>query len=135
MQRTSISTSFIGTKSSNESDMSNKKYSKGLIPDVGKHCEQLINDFFNFCEGNLEEVKVITELRDISEPMPPKLEQIGKMLNRCKKVWYDYCDFVRAPRMTRDLFINRVKKQWLALEKSQKSQIPTKSRSRGKESL
>lgn len=110
--------------------MSNKKkYSKGVIANVGQHCTQLVDDFFNFCDGKLDKVKVITELRDISEPMPPELEQMGKMLNRCKKVWNDYCDFMAAPQMTRQLFINRVKKQWLSLEKSHKTKIPTMARS------
>lgn len=107
--------------------MSNKSKYKNINNNIGAHCQTLIDDFFNFVDGRIEEVKTITEFRDIAEPMPPKLEQIRKMLARCDRVWKDYCKFMLLPRETNSLFINRVKKKWLALEKQQ-NQIPTHKR-------
>lgn len=111
--------------------MSNKKRSKHIIADIGAHCQTLVDDFFNFTEGNIDDVKVITELRDIREPMPPQVEQIRKMLARCDRVWKEYCDFTAAPRETRKLFINRVKKIWLSLENKQAHKIPVRKRGEG----
>lgn len=99
--------------------MVNKVTKKHVINNIGNYCQQLINDFFNFAEGNLAEIRVITEFRDISEPMPPKPEQLGKMLARLNRVWEDYCDTVRLPRESKTLFMNKVKKRWQLLEKTQ----------------
>lgn len=98
--------------------MSNKKI-KSMNNDIGKHCQSLIDDFFHFCDGELDKVKIIDELRDISDPMPPSVEQAGKMLARCNKAWNDYCGFMLLPRECKKLLINRVKKKWLSLEKQQ----------------
>ena len=106
--------------------MSNKSKYKNVNNHVGEHCQTLIDDFFNFVGGWIEEVRIITELRDISEPMPPQLEQIRKMLARCNKAWKDYCGFMMLPKESNMLFINRVKKKWLELEKQ--SQIPMRKR-------
>ena len=105
--------------------MSNKRLSKNVFNHVGNHCQLLVDDFFHFCEGELDQVTIITELRDISEPMPPKLEQIQKMLARCDKAWKDYCKFMQLPSESNKLFINRVKTKWLALEKQQ---LPVRKR-------
>jgi hypothetical protein len=107
--------------------MSNKSKYRNINNHIGEHCQTLVDDFFNFVDGNIQEVRIITELRDISEPMPPQLEQIRKMLARCNKVWKDYCGFMMLPRESNVLFINRVKKKWLTLEKQQ-SQIPMRKR-------
>lgn len=100
--------------------MSNKKI-KSMNNDIGKHCQSLIDDFFHFCDGELDKVKIIDELRDISDPMPPSVEQAGKMLARCNKAWNDYCGFMLLPRECKKLFINRVKKNG-CLSKSNKLQ-------------
>jgi hypothetical protein len=107
--------------------MSNKSKYRNINNHIGEHCQTLVDDFFNFVDGNIQEVRIITELRDISEPMPPQLEQIRKMLARCNKVWKDYCGFMMLPRESNVLFINRVKKKWLTLEKQQ-SQISMRKR-------
>lgn len=111
--------------------MSNKKNNKGICNDIGKHCQSLVDDFFNFVDGKVDKVTIITEIRDISEPMPPKIEQTRKMLARCNKVWKEYCKFMLLPRESNVLFINRVKKKWLTLEKQQ--QLPVRKRKVGKE--
>lgn len=113
--------------------MSNKSKNKNINNHIGEHCQTLVDDFFNFVDGRIEDVKTITEFRDIAEPMPPKLIQIKKMLARCDRVWKDYCKFMQLPRETNSLFINRVKKRWLALEKRQ-AQIPIHKRS-GKDEM
>lgn len=97
--------------------MSNKRLSKNVFNDIGNHCQVLVDDFFHFCDGEVDQITIITELRDISEPMPPQLEQIQKMLVRCDKAWKDYCKFMLLPSESKKLFINRVKIKWLALEK------------------
>lgn len=99
--------------------MSNKRLSKNVFNDIGKHCQFLVDDFFHFCEGELNQITIITELRDISEPTPPTLEQLQTMLARCDKAWKDYCKFMLLPGESKKLFINRVKTRWLALEKQQ----------------
>lgn len=107
--------------------MSNKGKYKNINNNIGEHCQTLIDDFFNFVDGRIEEVRIITEFRDIAEPMPPKLEQIRKMLARCNKVWKDYCKFMLLPGESNLLFINKVKKEWLKREKQQ-SKIPIQKR-------
>lgn len=97
--------------------MSNRKLPKNMFNDIGKHCQMLIDDFFHFCEGELDQVTIIAEIRDISDPMPPQLDQIKKMLARCDKAWKDYCKFMLLPGESSRLFLNRAKKRWLALEK------------------
>lgn len=86
--------------------------------DVGKHCDMLVDDFFNFNEGHSELVKVI-DIRDIQEPMPPQQEQLRKMMARCQKAWLDYCNLVGLSRQSRTLFLNRVKKEWRSREQQQ----------------
>lgn len=99
--------------------MSNKKLSKNIFNDIGNHCQLLVDDFFHFHDGELDKITIITELRDISEPMPPKLEQVRIMFARCNKAWKDYCKLMLLPGESQKLFINRVKKRWLALGKQQ----------------
>ena len=97
--------------------------------DIGKHCNMLFESFFNFTDGNVSAVKLI-DIRDISEPMPPEVDQIKKMLARCDKAWKEYCDFVGLPCQSRKLFINRVKKEWLKREKMMK-QLQKRKRKQG----
>lgn len=92
--------------------MSNKRLSKNVFNDIGKHCQLLVDDFFHFCEGELDKITIITELRDISEPIPPSKRQKHQMYVRCDKAWKDYCEFMLLPRESKKLFINRVKIQW-----------------------
>lgn len=106
--------------------MSNKKLSKNIFNDIGNHCQLLVDDFFHFCDGEVDQITIITELRDIKEPMPPKVEQIRVMLARCNKAWKDYCRFMLLPGESQKMFINRVKTKWLALEKQQ--QLPVHKR-------
>ena len=106
--------------------MSNKKLSKNIFNDIGNHCQLLVDDFFHFCEGEVDQITIITELRDIKEPMPPKVEQLRTMLARCDKAWKDYCRFMLLPGESQKMFINRVKKKWQALEKQQ--QLPIRKR-------
>ena len=108
--------------------MSNKSKHKNVVNDIGLHCNTLVKDFFNFCDGKLDDISVITEYRDISDPMPPTLPHISKMLVRCDKVWKDYCKFMLLPKESQSLFMTRVKKQWLELEKQQP---PVPKRKRG----
>jgi hypothetical protein len=84
--------------------------------DIGKHCDMLFDAFFNFTDGNVSEVRLI-DIRDISEPMPPQVDQIKKMLARCDKAWKEYCDLVGLSGHSRNLLINRVEKEWLKREK------------------
>ncbi len=99
--------------------MSNKSKNKNINNHIGEHCQTLVDDFFNFVDGHIDKVKVITEFRDIAEPNPPQLEQIKKMFARCDKVWKDYCKFMSLPRESSLLFMNRVKKKWLAFANQQ----------------
>ena len=108
--------------------MSNKSKNKNVCNHIGEHCLTLVDDFFNFVEGRIGEVKVITEYRDLLEPMPPELDQIRKMLTRCDKVWKDYCRYMQLPGETHSLFINRVKREWLAREKQQMPMLKRKRR-------
>lgn len=110
--------------------MSNKKLSKNVFNDIGNHCQLLVDDFFHFCDGEVDKVSIITELRDISTPMPPDHEQMKKMLARCDKAWKDYCKFMLLPGESQKLFINRVKKKWLALAKQH---LPVRQRREEKE--
>lgn len=99
--------------------MSKQSRYKNTNNHIGEHCQTLVDDFFSFVDGRIDEVRIITEFRDISEPMPPTIEQIKKMLVRCNNVWRDYCKFMLLPRESNLLFTNRVKKKWLELEKQQ----------------
>lgn len=87
---------------------------------VGEHCQLVLDDFFNFCDGHPELVKYAI-ITDIKEPMPPGVEQIKKMFGRCKRVWSDYCDFIKLPRESRQLFVNKAKQEWQRREKAQKA--------------
>lgn len=98
--------------------------------DVGKHCDMLVDDFFNFNEGRADLVKVI-DIRDIQEPMPPEQEQLRKMMARCREAWLDYCDFIGLSRQSRTLFLNRVKKEWQSRGQQQKKQQFQPKKKRG----
>lgn len=111
--------------------MSIKSKNKNINNNIGVHCQTLVDDFFNFVDGKLEDVHIITELRDISEPMPPTIDNMKKMLARCDRVWKDYCKFMLLPGESNKLFINRVKKRWLTLEKQQIPVLKRKRRSAG----
>lgn len=100
--------------------------------DVGKHCDMLVDDFFNFYEGYSDLVKLI-DIRDISEPMPPEQEQNRKMMARCRKAWLDYCKFVGLSRQSENLFPKRVKTEWQRREQQQQM-MQLQSRSRRKPS-
>ena len=91
--------------------------------DVGKHCDMLVDDFFNFYEGRLDLVKLI-DIRDVSEPMPPGQEQNRKMMARCRKAWLDYCKFVGLSRQSETLFLKRVKTEWRNREQQQQMMQP-----------
>ena len=99
---------------------------------VSEHCQLLYDDFFNFCDGNSELVRLVV-INDIKEPMPPEVEQIKTMFGRCKRVWADYCDFIRLPRECRQLFVNKVKVEWQRRERMQKA-IQKRKRSRSVDS-
>ena len=88
-----------------------------MFNDIGKHCQMLVDDFFHFCEGELDQITIITELRDISELMPPNKKQKHQMYVRCDKAWKDYCEFMLLPGESKKLFANRVRKQWATLKK------------------
>lgn len=90
--------------------------------DVGKHCDMLIEDFFNFNEGHADLVKLI-DIRDINEPMPPKQEQLRKMMARCQRAWLDYCNFVGLSRQSQTLFLKRVEQAWQSLEQQQQQKM------------
>ena len=97
---------------------------------VSKHCQLVLDDFFNFCDGHPELVKYVT-ISDIKEPMPPDVEQIKVMFGKCKRVWVDYCDFVGLPRESRQLFVNKAKVEWHKREMAQQQKaIPKRKRSR-----
>lgn len=100
--------------------MSNKRLSKNVFNDIGKHCQLLVDDFFHFCDGEADRVTIITELRDISEQMPPNLEQLRKMFARCDRAWKDYCKFMRLPGESEKMFVNRVKTRWVSLEEQRR---------------
>lgn len=102
--------------------MSNKRISKNIFNRIGDHCQSLVDDFFYFCEGKIDRVKIITELRDISDPMPPQREQLRIMFARCDRAWKDYCRFMQLPGESQKLFIKRIKERWLALGKQQEAQ-------------
>lgn len=95
--------------------------------DVGKHCDMLIDDFFNFYEGHADLVKLI-DIRDIAEPMPPQQEQYRKMMARCKKAWVDYCNFVGLSRQSRTLFLTRFQKEWQRREQQQTNNLQPRKR-------
>lgn len=109
--------------------MSNKELSKNVFNDIGNHCQLLVDDFFHFCEGETDQITIITELRDISEPMPPSLVQVKKMFARCDKAWKDYCKFMLLPGESSTLFTKRVKAKWQTLER--RHQLPTHRRGAG----
>lgn len=90
--------------------------------DVGKHCNMLIDDFFNFNEGHADMVKLI-DIKDINNPMPPTQEQLRKMMARCQRAWLDYCSYIGLSRQSRTLFINRVKKEWQSREQQQQKKL------------
>lgn len=101
---------------------------------VGEYCQMVLDDFFNFCDGKQELVKLVV-VSDIKEPMPPDFEQIKKMFGRCKRVWSDYCDFVRLPRECKQLFVTKAKAEWHKREEAQKkAAIPKRKRNRSADS-
>lgn len=107
---------------------------KIMTNNVSEHCQLVLDDFFNFCDGKPELVKYAI-ISDIKEPMPPDVEQIKKMFGRCKRVWSDYCDFINLPRESRQLFVKKAKAEWHKREKAQKqSSIPKRKRSRSADS-
>ena len=59
--------------------------------------------------------------RDLKR-IAPIVEQIKKMFGRCKRVWADYCDFIKLPRESRQLFVTKAKKEWHRREEELKQQ-------------
>ena len=101
---------------------------------VSEHCQLVLDDFFNFCDGKADLVKLVI-ISDIKEPMPPDVEQIKKMFGRCKRVWSDYCDFINLPRESKQLFVTKAKTEWHRREELQKRvAIPKRKRSRSADS-
>lgn len=88
---------------------------------VSEHCQLILDDFFNFCDGKPELCQYVITT-DIREPIPPDVEQIKKMFGRCKRVWADYCDFIKLPRESRQLFVTKAKKEWHRREEELKQQ-------------
>ena len=88
---------------------------------VGEHCQIIVDDFFNFCDGKADKVTTI-DIRDIKDPMPPEIDQIRIMLARCKQAWSYYCKLAGLLRECIMLLTNRVKEIWQIKEKEQKMQ-------------
>lgn len=101
----------------------NKRNLKGN--DVSLHCGLLVTDFFAFADGHAENVQCVF-VEDISEPMPPSLENLRKMLARTNKAWRDYCDLLRLPSESRGLCLKRIETEW---HRREKQELPKKSRS------
>lgn len=84
---------------------------KKVNNDIGKHCDLLISDFFNFYEQHVDKVMLI-DIRDIREPMPPDKHQMRKMMARCQKAWEVYCNYAHLPMASKKLFKIRLQKEW-----------------------
>ena len=95
---------------------------------VSEHCQLVLDDFFNFCDGHPELVKYCI-VTDIEKPVPPTVDQMKKMFGRCKRVWADYCDYTKLPRECRQLFVNKAKAEWHRREQAQKTTVRKRKRS------
>lgn len=86
--------------------------------DINKHCQLVVDDFFNYVDGDVELVKYI-DVTDIKDQLPPPIERVKVAFARCKRVWSDYCDYVKLPRECRLLFVTKVKVEWHKRETKQ----------------
>lgn len=84
---------------------------KRLNNHIGEHCDMLVQDFFNFCDGNPDKVKLI-DIRDIKEVMPPEKWQIKVAYMRCYDAWVKYCALAKLSNMQKRIFKQRVEKIW-----------------------
>lgn len=82
-------------------------------------CQMLIDDFMAFYQGRLDDIKVVN-VKSFSEPMPPSVEQMGKMLAVCRRIWKAYCRQNGMPGESQKLLENKLKKKWESMEKIQK---------------
>lgn len=117
---------FIVTKSQN--NMGNSRtYTKTGSNNINEYCQDLMKDFFEFCEGRPEYINSMVWIKDIEKPMPPTPKQMGIMLGRLDVIWKTFCTDARFPRETRELFMKRVKERWMELGEKQKG-IPVRKR-------
>lgn len=93
--------------------------------DVTQHCNLLVNDFFSFADGHAGSVKCVF-VEDISDPMPPSLENLRKMLARTNKAWRVYCEMAGLPSESTGLCLQRIESEW---RKREMAGPPRKSRS------
>jgi hypothetical protein len=100
---------------------SNNKYVKHGVNDIRKYCSQLVKDFFLFCDGRPKQIKTMVWMDDIKQPMPPKKEQMAKMLKRLQVIWKKFCRDAILPRTTENLFITMMKAEWNRKSKEQKA--------------
>lgn len=101
--------------------MSNRKYEKRGSNNISQYCNDLMNDFFKFCDGHPEYITTMVWIKDIEKPMPPSPKQMGTLLSRLDVIWKKYCDDAQLPRETKGLLISRVKEQWQERGKQQMS--------------
>lgn len=92
------------------------KYKKVSNGNAGEHCNLLVNDFFSYCDGFYEDVKLI-DIRDVSVNPKPDLDGMRKAMARCDSAWRMYCTRYRMPPESQKLFINKVKSEWLKRQK------------------
>ena len=52
-------------------------------------CQMLIEDFMAFYQERLDDIKIVN-VKPFSKPMPPSLDQMGRMLAVCKRIWKTY---------------------------------------------
>jgi hypothetical protein len=82
-------------------------------------CQMLIEDFIAFYQERLDDIKIVN-VKPFSKPMPPSLDQMGRMLAVCKRIWKTYCDQNKIPGECHQLLERKLKKEWESMARLQK---------------
>lgn len=114
--------------------MSNKQYSKYGSNHLSEYCDEIVADFFRFCEGDFDNIKTMVYKDDLVKNVAQRKpeQRMGMFLSRLDTIWRKFCKDQRLPLEMNGLLMKRVKEEWQRRGEQQKAMEKRKRKRKSK---